>query len=630
MSTIHACYQPEKAIDLKLMEKMVSASDYWQPDAIGNGFNESRNCGFAKASLFNTPLSRQDNVFSDPATGLMITANARIDNRLALAKQLELDNGVLSQLPDNQLILKAYQRWGEDCPGRLLGDFAFIIWDEVRQRLFSARDHFGVKLLMYSQTAQGLMLSNEPNAFFTSQWLKPVVKESWLVDFIWNLGPTPVATAYHHLEVLPAAHTLSFDGKQLTIQRYWSLQDNKQWQPEDDETLLGLLKTRFQQAVAHRLISDYPLSSELSEGLDSNGVAGFAAKLKPEQTIHTLSYQCVRLTDKTRSVWEKTYQDIFAMLAMHNNLQPVWTEHCFAESEKQRYIANIGGAFDSRGGNLWHCQLASQKGARVILSGWGGDHCVTSYGDFYDSELWSGLRFGKLHKLIKDQYKRGRGGHPLKSWLHLALKHLCPSFYCYYLRRRNSLENALWTRSKFSFLQPQLIGQYRCQQRLKNFIDHYRRKNVKAHHDRELFELGLEQRLIDSELSARQYRMEFRFPMLDIPLVELAYNLPSHLKCYQGIERYPFRRVLQGVTTERIQWRCKADVDLPNKERLPPLSDEEQQTLQELLASEPLRSYCQPIDFNQQDKQAAFMFKQLQSFAANYEYFVKNSVSVEK
>lgn len=405
MSTIHCCFQYKAPVEEDVMAKMLEASDYWQPDFTSRANNPGNTCRLAKASLYNTRLSRYDNVFTDEQTGSIITANARIDNRTELLRKLDSEN---REIPDSELILRSYFKWGRECPKHLLGDFAFIIWDEPNQKVFCARDHFGVKVLLYGKTDSGIMLSNEPNAFFTSGWLKKEIKESWLVSHLWGLGSEPISTAYMGLEIVPAAHFMEIDaGGTITIESYWKLADDTQWRGLSDEDLLSEFKHRFRHAVEVRMESDYPLACELSEGLDSSGIAGFAATIKPEEDIYTFSYDCVKLTEKTRPVWEKTYEDIFEMLDMHDNLRPVWTEERKTEEDKEKLSNNIAGAFSLRGAWLWHCRLAQQKGSRVMLAGWGGDHCVSTYGDFYEDELFNAMKLRQVHHSKTNENEEG-------------------------------------------------------------------------------------------------------------------------------------------------------------------------------------------------------------------------------
>lgn len=619
MSTIHACLQPNQPVNVDTLKHMLSASDYWQPDASSQMMNATKICGMAKASLWNTVYSKEDEVYQDFRTKDIISANARIDNRLQLIHQLNL----AKDTPDNQIILAAYQKWKQDCPKYLLGDFVFIVWDEQKQQLFCARDHFGIKVLLYSTTNQGVMISNEPNAFFTSKWIEKRLKEKWLVELIWGLSPRPPETAYQQLEILPPAHTMLISSTgAIQIKRYWDLEDSEQWLNQPHEVLFSQLKKTFQLAVRDRLISDYPLACELSEGVDSNAIAGMAAKLQSETHIHTLSYQCQVLNEETAPIYEKTYQDIFEMLKMHPNLKPIWTERTFDPETPKDYVNNIGGTLALKGVFRWHCELAQQKNARVLLSGWGGDHCVTNYGDFYEDELLTGFKWVKLYQLLKAKHKRGRGGHPIKSTLALILKHSAPSLYQKRIRQRQGLEAALWERTQFSFLKQEWIEKYDLLNQLQTFTDGYRKKSVKAHHRRELFDIGVEGRLIDSELCARMHRMEFRFPMLDVRLVEMVYNFPSELKVYKGIERYHFRKIMNDLTTNRNQWRLKADVQHPNIDHFTTLNATQLLQLQSLLNTHLLRSYCHHTPLNCSNPHAQLITQTLKKYRYFLEYYV--------
>lgn len=640
MSTIHACFLFERDVTEAKLQQMLSTSDYWLPDDKTVVINSDNCCGLAKASLWQSRLSELDQAYLDEYAGLMICANARIDNREELSLHLGIGDTTLASLPDNQLILRAYQKWGADCPKYLLGDFVFIIWDEVRQELYVARDHFGTKLLLFSMGSEGVMLSNEPRAFIETDWISPAIKESWLIESLVNvLGPRN-APIYHDLELVPPAHWLRIGRTGIVREKYWELTDDSQFEDKDPDVLIGLLKKRFSVAVQRRTKTEFPLSCELSEGLDSNGIAGMAAMLEPNRTIYTLSYQCVALNDETRPVWEKTYQDIFEMLDMHRNLQAIWNDETpDGNAVINKVYEDTAGVFGLNGGWIWHCDLASRAQSRVVLSGWGGDHCVTSYGDGYDSELLSSLKLLKLNRLIKTKHRRRRGASPIKAWVGLLMKHATPSLYYQIVKRRKSLEKALCDRFRLTFVKSSWLKKYKMSQKLEAFTKNYQKRSVKQYHHRELFDIGVESRLIESELSARQHRTEFWYPMLDVELVELAYNLPSELKCYQGVERYPFRRVLEGLTTKRIQWRVKADVNSPAFQRLPALTNEEKNRLSIILADPLLRDYVDAPDFGAADENmrenarenVRFYFRNfLSTRLPQYEFLIKKGINSVK
>jgi len=595
MSALHVCHFKLLENIQPIMDSMLEASQYWQPDKVSQTISEQGHCAFAKASLFNTPESQYDDVFKEPETGMVVIANARLDNRSALAESLAIDDAALSLMGDSLLILKAYQQWGESCPKHLLGDFVFIIWDESLQQLFCARDHFGIKVLFYAVTDKGIMLTNEHGAFFNSHWLPKVLDEHWLVDRLWGLGSKPFESPYQGIAVLPAAHSLVIDAKGLRLQRFWQLTTTDVCTGMDDEAIIKALKNRFNRAVKRRLRSDYALGAELSEGLDSNGIVGFAAKALGEQTLHTFSYQCEKETAENSDVWHDTYQDIYGMVAMYDNVVSIWSDSKSQQYEQKlmAFFHHFGGLLDISGGHFLRSGLAKKQGIRTLLSGWGGDHCVTSYGNFYDSELLSKGRFIALYRTLKGMQQRKRGAHPFKSFIRLLMKHYMQKSYRQFLRSRQGLENALLTRASRHFLSQSFRDKYHCDANLDLFVDQYNSgKTVQAHEQRELFDIGLEGRLVESELCGRVDKVEYRYPMLDVELVEFAHNIPGHLKLHKGLERYHFRRVLDGVTTPRIQWRAKADVDHPKIDRSESLTKEAEHLQKELMGNPWVEKFC--------------------------------------
>lgn len=574
MSTIHACWLRQSGNLPALLNEMLKASDYWQPDAHSHWFSTESPIGLAKAQLFNTARSLSDGVHHDADAGLTIASNARIDNRRALLQALGIAADDPRIATDGQLLLQCYRQWGKDCAAHLRGDFVFVIWDEAQQKLFCARDHFGVKVLFYSQNERGVMLSNEHNAFFTSGWCdKSKVDEQWLVENLWGLNPRDFDSPNPDIHVLPPAHTLEIDwnGK-ITLSQYWYLQAKSDWQHLDDEALIAELKHRFQRAVSARLDSLYPLGAELSEGLDSNAIAGFAARIAAPRIINTFSYQCAALTEENHSIWAETYRDIEGMLALHPNLQPVWETSSSEQFElsaiehRKAFYRNFGGVTPPAG-EFMRGPMAQPRGIRVMLSGWGGDHCVTCPGDEYAHELLQQGRLLSAYRLLRGKQRRGRCPKPLFSLLALIVAQGAPALSYTIKIRRRGLEAGMKQSAQQHFLSPEWIKRYRLGEQFEQFNRGYQRFSVRAHELRELFEISVTNRLTYSELISRQNRLEYRFPMLDVELVEFAHSLPSRLKIHQGIERYPIRRILEGVTTPRIQWRWKADVVHPNLDR---------------------------------------------------------------
>lgn len=628
----------QSSVKSEQINAMLGASDYWRPDKVDYEVTLDGRCVIAKASLFNTRRSKNDHVHRCSSTGNIVVANARIDNRKELIDKLGFaGEEVCKEASDGELILLSYNTWGESCTNKLFGDFTFIVWDSLNQKLFAARDHFGVKFLLYAQTPAGILVSNEPAAFISSGWLKPIIKEEWLARSLWAYTSKAIFS-YAGMELLPPAHNLTFSNTSLRTQKYWQLEDRKDKENEARDEGIEGLKKQFSNAVATRLDSEYPLCCELSEGLDSNGIAGYAAKLLPSHSVYTLSFECETLTSDNKHIWQDCYKDIEGMLDMHDNLEPLCVEH-EGENNIEEDKKELESIIEATCGSvvippIWlnHYRLAQRQGARVILSGWGGDHCVSGYGDYYESELFRKFQWLKLSKLIKQRHKRGRGSRPSTAWTLLLLKHFCPFLLRTIRQFRGKGISSLWQRRKLSLLNQKYVKRYRLDKKLKEFIQKYERYSVKEQHQRELFDISPEKRLVFSELLARKWRVEYRYPMLDVALVEFAYHLPSALKCYNGIERFHFRKILDGITTQRIQWRVKSDVSMPNKDVLPDITAKELQALKRYLSDYGLNEYMNFDDsvFPGNDNPSSDFIKFFEWLLPVINYHVDRSNIIEK
>ena len=188
-----------------------------------------------------------------------ITANARIDARD-------------ERLTDAELILHAYEKWGDDCVKHLLGDFAFAIWDDRRKRLFCARDHFGVKPFFYTHIGDKFNFSSTLNELKVSTTLNEIAIGDYL---LFGVNQDQSTTVFKDIQRLPPGHILIVENNQIKIQRYWtpSLPALIRFRDPDQyvERFLELLSL----AVRDRLRTDR-VAVSMSGGLDSTSLAAIA------------------------------------------------------------------------------------------------------------------------------------------------------------------------------------------------------------------------------------------------------------------------------------------------------------------------------------------------------------------
>ncbi|MDT3336886.1 asparagine synthase-related protein [Shewanella sp. SP1S1-7] len=557
MSTIHCAIGWQTSLPGTVMQEMLACSGYWQPDAVHcQQISHTPDVRLAKACLYNRPNSELDAILVSECGQFSIVANAHLDNRDELALELHLKD--IDRLCDGELIIKAYQRWQENTASHLLGDFVFILWDNLKQQLYCARDHFGVKSLFYAIQSGRVIVSNEHKSLLVSSLaVSRQLSNDWLADVFKPTTGNEFLSPFYEIHTLPAAHQLVINQQEHSCEAYWSLTPQVLPKLNDDEYIAKLAEL-FEQAVARRLVSQYPIAAELSEGLDSNGVVGYASRLLDGKPLYTMSFNGTALNDDNAHVWSNVYQELFDAIDLWPNVQPLWGAETPEVLKAGAYATTFGGPSAI---STWYAPrvaLAQSQGCRTVLSGWGGDHCVSGYGDEYIHELFLDRQYIRLYRQLMLRQQRGRGRNPIKALLRLFIQHQFPKVYKKLFQFRNGLSKPSADLFDHAILTDKITG--RLAEIIKPYYAIMDRTSVQARDHRELINVGVQRRMALTEIAARHHSCEFRYPLLDKELVEFAYSLPSHLKCKHGVERYMFREVLKGHTTELIRMRRKADV----------------------------------------------------------------------
>ena len=221
----------------------------------------------------------------------VITYNGELYNMPELRRELETRGHVLTSRSDTELILAAYAEWGEDCPRHLNGIFAFAIWDEASQSLFAARDRIGVKPLFFARRGERIIFGSELKALLAHPWfVRKWMRRDW--RRFWRSGPgrTPGHGVFSGVEELkPGDAWLRLDRKSR-IRAYWKLVSRAP--SEDLDTTVERVRALFQDSVRRQLVSDVPVGTMLSGGLDSSSISAAVAKVFQEEgkgPLHTFS-----------------------------------------------------------------------------------------------------------------------------------------------------------------------------------------------------------------------------------------------------------------------------------------------------------------------------------------------------
>lgn len=243
------------------------------------GFWSSTHAAFAHRRLIVVdpeggiqPMTRQfgEHVYT-------IVYNGELYNTEDIRKDLLLHGYHFNGYSDTEVLLVAYVAWGEACVERFNGIFAFAIWDETNKRLFMGRDRLGVKPLFISRVGQGIVFGSEIKALLAHPAIEPVVSETGLSE-IFSIGParTPGVGVFENIEELLPGHVLIGTPERIITKAYWTLQS---YEHEDSlEKTVETVRDLMIDTVERQLISDVPIATFLSGGLDSSVVSAIAAK----------------------------------------------------------------------------------------------------------------------------------------------------------------------------------------------------------------------------------------------------------------------------------------------------------------------------------------------------------------
>jgi len=214
---------------------------------------------------------------------IWIVFNGEIYNFQELRERLEKEGHWFKSKSDTETILHAYEEWGVECLSRFRGMFAFAIWDSNLQRLFMARDRLGKKPLVYSNRNGRFAFASEIKALLQIPGVERRVNNDALHDYLtYQYVPSP-ETIFEGIKKLPPAHYLLYDRSgDIKIKRYWKLDFASKEPQRDLSEWCHLIRSKLEESVKLRLISDVPLGAFLSGGVDSSLIVGIMAKLSGE------------------------------------------------------------------------------------------------------------------------------------------------------------------------------------------------------------------------------------------------------------------------------------------------------------------------------------------------------------
>ncbi|MFD6509865.1 lasso peptide isopeptide bond-forming cyclase [Bacillus sp. NPDC060175] len=492
---------------------------------------------------------------------LAITADAIIDNRNELFEKLQVDYADRKNMTDSELILLSYQKWGEAAPKYLVGDFAFMIWDEKKQTLFGARDFSGSRTLYFYRGEEKFAFCTIINPLFTLPYVEKKLNEQWIAEFL----AIPVnfesvdsqQTVYKYIEQVPPSHTISVKNGKVNFSRYYTPTTGKMLNLKSNEEYEEAFRDVYQSAVKARLRTHHKVGAHLSGGLDSGSVVSFAAKdLRAEnKKLHTFSYVPVEgfvdWTHKGRIADERPF--IQSTVKHVGNIQDYYLElpERSPLSEIDDWLETMEMPYKFFENTFWLSgvyEKASQHGIGVLLSGQRGNWTV-SWGPILD---YQAMLLKKLHwmRFYRELYLYSRNLGVKKSRVFEVVKRKAFPFLHQLL---SSEEQDVFPR----IINPEFAKKMNVFDRLKEQDIDITGTSISNAYDmkREQFEKTYYWSIngtYETKLSLR-YALWDRDPTNDLRIVQFCLSVPEEQYVQNGVDRSLIRRATKNLLPDKVR-----------------------------------------------------------------------------
>lgn len=459
----------------------------------------------------------------------IIVYNGELYNTDELRSELKSYGVKFTGHSDTEVLLKSYIMWKEKCVEKFNGIFAFAIWDKKEEKLFIARDRIGVKPFFYYNRKGEFFFASEIKGILASGAVEPEADINSIAE-IMLLGPgrTQGQGVFRNIEELPPATCGYFDEKGLKIWKYWQLEDKEH--TDNLKTTVEKVRYLVTDSIERQLISDVPVCTFLSGGLDSSIISSVADRFftKKAERLHTFSldykdndiyFKSSKFQPNSDTSFIKIMNDY---LNAENHLVKLDTEELASALYDAVDARDLPGMVDVDSSLLLFCKEIKKQGT-VALSG----ECA--------DEIFGGYPW------YRDKTVREIDGFP---W-------------------------AQSTAYRYNFLKPEFADRIdpsdfvhsRYRQTVDN-ADTSKTKSALNRRMKEMMKLNLDwfmQTLLDRKDRMSMYNgLEVRVPFCDYRIAEYLYNVPWEYKDYNHYEKGLLRKAMEDYLPDEILWRKKS------------------------------------------------------------------------
>ena len=460
----------------------------------------------------------------------VIVYNGQIYNTKELRKILTENGFSFSGHCDTEVLLKSYIYYGKDVVNHLNGIFSLAIWNTKTQELFMARDHFGVKPLFYTEFDGGLIFASELKAIFKYPHFEKII-DSQGISELFGIGPshTPGLTIYKNIYEIKPAHFAVYNKSGLYIEKYWELKSKSHL--EDFDETCSHLESLLKDSISRQLVSDMPICTFLSGGLDSSIITKFTSDYLQKEDMAPLDTYSVDYVDNDKNFVKSDFQpnsDNYYIDLMNKN---TYSKHHTVMLDTPELAASLKNAMIARDmpgmadvdSSLYLFCKEVKKEKTVTLMGECADEIFGGYPWFFrEDSLNSGTFPWSIAKLERTKLLNPSISSKVNLTDYIDFRY------------NQSLSNVeILDTDSFDTAEKRKISYLTITWFMQTLLERADRMSMAN-------------------------GFEVRVPFCDYRLAEYMYNVPWEMKAYRGREKGLLRHIMKGILPDEIVDRKKS------------------------------------------------------------------------
>lgn len=513
----------------EIKSQMLLSMKHRGPDE--NGSWEDQDCCLlhSRLSIIDPEGGKQPMKLILPHESYILVYNGELYNTAQLRRELERLGHMFDGHSDTEVVLHAYAQWGADCVLKLNGIFAFAVWECKRRRLFLARDRIGVKPLFYMHHQGGFLFASEMKTILRYPSVKAQLDAEGAAELI-LLGPgrTPGCGVFHGMEEMKPGCSGYYEQGKLNVRRYWKLTDREH--TENFKDTVAHVRCLVTDAIRRQMVSDVPIGTFLSGGLDSSLITAVCAREMAEKglTLQTFSVDYVDHEKYFKPGKFQPNSDTYYIKLLQETLHTDhhWTvlgpEDLFGVLEDATIARDLPGMADVDFSLLAFCREI-RNDVKVALSGECADEIFGGYPWYRDPQV------------------RSLAGFP---WAQNAQQR-CELLTGFVTDKVEPLDY-IRDRYRDSCMQSDILpGSSPQERRMKEMV------NLN-------FDWFMQTLLDRKDRMSMYSALEVRVPFCDYRIAEYLYSVPWEYKDYQGKEKGLLRTAMADWLPHEVLWRKKS------------------------------------------------------------------------